>query len=139
MTVKAGWSTPMLHARSIEESIAFYERLGFELIDTDGCKPIGWARLHCEGGALMFLRAEDGHYADPMKGGVMFYLYTADLPALREQLLAQGVKAPEISRPPYMPSGELFLKDPDGFTVLVGHWGEKEHSDWLKRIGREPK
>lgn len=136
MAVKAGWSTPMVHANSIEESIKFYEQLGFELIDSDGCKPLGWARIHCEGGAMMFLRAEDGHRVDATKQGVMFYMYTADLPALREQLMASGIEVSEIKRPPYMPSGEMYLKDPDGFVVGVGHWSEQEHTEWLKRIGR---
>lgn len=136
MAVKAGWATPMVHVRSIEESIKFYERLGFELIDTDGCKPMGWARIHCEGGAMMFLRAEEEHYAEPDKGGVMFYMYTDDLPKLREQLLAESVEVSEIKYPGYMPSGEVYMKDPDGFIVGVAHWGQKEHSEWLKRIGR---
>jgi hypothetical protein len=58
MTVKADYSTPMLHLAEIEKSIEFYERLGFTTIDTDRCQPLGWARLHCEGGAVMFVRAE---------------------------------------------------------------------------------
>jgi catechol 2,3-dioxygenase-like lactoylglutathione lyase family enzyme len=136
MIVKAGWSTPMLHVNSVEESIKFYERLGFELIDTDRCKPIGWARIHCEGGAMMFLRAEDDDRVDPTNQGVMFYMYTPDLPAFREKLVADGVEVSEIKRPPYMPSGEVYLKDPDGFVVGVGHWSDKEHAEWLKRIGR---
>jgi len=58
MDAKVGYSTPMLHVAEIENSIRFYELLGFTTIDTDRCKPLGWARLHCEGGAVMFLRAE---------------------------------------------------------------------------------
>lgn len=126
----------MLHVKSVEDSVKFYERLGFELIDTDGCAPLGWARIHCEGGAMMFLRAEDDHPVDPTKEGVLFYMYTPDLPVLREQLLEAGIEVSEIKRPPYMPSGEIYLKDPDGFVVGVAHWGEKEHSEWLKRIGK---
>jgi len=49
MSVKAGYSTPMLHVAEIEESIRFYELLGFATVDTDRCKPLGWARMHCEG------------------------------------------------------------------------------------------
>jgi len=59
VSVKAGWLTPLLHAADIETSIRFYELLGFTTIDTDRATPVGWARLHCEGGALMFLRAEE--------------------------------------------------------------------------------
>jgi hypothetical protein len=44
MSVKAGYCTPMLHVAEIEKSTRFYELLGFTTIDTDGCKPLGWAR-----------------------------------------------------------------------------------------------
>ena len=57
--VKAGWATPMFWVADIDRSIRFYELLGFEVIDTDRCEPLGWARIHCEGGAVMFLRAEE--------------------------------------------------------------------------------
>jgi catechol 2,3-dioxygenase-like lactoylglutathione lyase family enzyme len=129
--------TPMLHVKSIEASIKFYERLGFKVIDTDRCVPIGWARLHCEGGALMFLRAEDEHRVDPRQQGVLFYMYTPDLAGLREQLAAQGIDVSPIQYPEYMPSGEVNLRDPDGYCVIIGHWGEAEHSAWLKRIGEK--
>ena len=134
MDPKAGYSTPLLHVRSLETSISFYQRLGFEVLDTDRCTPFGWARLHCEGGAIMLLRAEK--QIDPRVQGVLFYLYTPDLKALRDHLIAGGVKPSEIACPPYMPSGEIRLDDPDGYCVLVGHWGKPEHDEWLKRIGR---
>ena len=37
MSIKAGYSTPMLHVGEVERSIRFYELLGFETIDTDRC------------------------------------------------------------------------------------------------------
>lgn len=43
-----------------------------------------------------------------------------------------------IGYPEYMPSGELCLSDPDGYTILVNHWGKPEHDAWLRRIGRSP-
>jgi hypothetical protein len=137
MGVKAGWSTPMFHVADVERSIKFYEFLGFEAIDTEGCGPIGWARLHCEGGGIMLLRAEEGHAVDATAQGVILYLYVADLETLREQLIVGGIEVPPIAHPGYMPSGELSLFDPDGYRVSIGHWGEKEHQAWLKKIGRE--
>lgn len=135
MSVKAGYSTPMLHVADIERSIRFYELLGFSTIDTDRCSPLGWARLHCEGGAVMFLRAEEGEKLDPAAQGILLYLYTPDLVGLREQLLAAGVKVPPIKHPEYMPSGEMILRDPDGYAILIAHWGKAEHDAWEKRIG----
>jgi hypothetical protein len=62
MIPKAGYYTPLLHVNSIEESMRFYDLLGFETIDQMGeLGRLGWARMHCEGGALMFLRAEEPH------------------------------------------------------------------------------
>ena len=134
--VKAGWATPMFWVADIERSIRYYELLGFEVIDTDRCEPLGWARIHCEGGAVMFLRAEEP--VDPEAQAVMLVMYTADLPALRDQLAAAGLDPAPIGHPPYMPSGELCLRDPDGYGVFVNHWGEAENAAWLERIGRAP-
>ena len=133
MSVKVGYSTPMLHVAEIERSIRFYELLGFVTVDTDRCKPLGWARLHCDGGAVMCLRAEEP--LDPVRVTTMLYMYTPDLVALREQLLAAGVAVPSISYPGYMPSGEIQMPDPDGYSVLIAHWGKSEQEAWEKRIG----
>jgi len=136
MSVKVRYSTPMLHVAETEKSIQFYELLGFVTVDTDRCTPIGWARLHCEGGALMFLRADV-----PVVGvgkGVMFYMYTPDLVGLREQLLAAGISVPPIKHPGYMPSGEIQMTDPDGYSVLISHWGKAEQEAWEKRVGAKP-
>ena len=133
MTVKAGYSTPMLRVADIPRSIRFYELLGFETVDTEGeADRPGWARLHCEGGAIMLLAADEP--VDPAVQAVLLYMYTPDLTALREQLAAGGVAVPPIQRPDYMPSGEICLQDPDGYTVLVAHWGDAEHQAWLQRI-----
>jgi predicted enzyme related to lactoylglutathione lyase len=132
---KAGYFTPLLHVADVEASIRFYELLGFTTVDTDRATPLGWARLHCEGGAVMFLRA--GAPVSAATLPVLFYLYAPDLPALRERLLANGINVPPISHPPYMPSGEINISDPDGYHVAVGHWGQTEHEAWLKRIGEK--
>lgn len=133
MSVKAGYSTPLLHVAEIERSIQFYELLGFSTIDTDRCEPLGWARLHCEGGAVMFLRAEEPLNASAPRA--FLYMYTPDLAGFREHLLANGVNAPAIKYPGYMPSGEIQLSDPDGNHIAVGHWGKTEQEAWEKRIG----
>ena len=135
MTVKAGYVTPMLHVQSVEDSIRFYTLLGFETIDQMGERGhLGWARMHCEGGALMFLLAEDDadapHDKDAPEQAVLFAMYTPDLPAFREHLRAHGVQVPAITYPGYMPSGQLELRDPDGYIISVNHWSKKEHDAW---------
>jgi catechol 2,3-dioxygenase-like lactoylglutathione lyase family enzyme len=136
MSVKAAYATPMLHAEKVERSIAFYEKLGFALIDTDRCTPIGWARMHCEGGAIMFLRGEEP--LDVPVRGFLLCMYCPDLPALREQLLAAGIRVPPIRYPGYMPSGEIQFADPDGYSIIISHWGKAEQEAWEKRIGEKP-
>jgi predicted enzyme related to lactoylglutathione lyase len=136
MSVKSTYSTPMLHVMEIERSLAFYERLGFETMDTDCGKPLGWARMHCEGGGLMFLRAE--HVVDPAVQGIMLYMYCSDLRALHAELQRRGVAVPPVSYPEYMPSGEMQLRDPDGYSVIVAHWGRNEQEAWEQRIKAQP-
>jgi catechol 2,3-dioxygenase-like lactoylglutathione lyase family enzyme len=131
----AGYSTPMLHVRSIERSIDFYRLLGFNLIDTGGCEPLEWARMHCEdGSAVMFLRAEEPDDIDPEKQAIMLALYADDLPTFREHMISNGVPMPEIEHPAWMPSGHLFFRDPDEYRIGVNHWSVKEHQAWLKKL-----
>ena len=128
----------MLHVADVARSIHFYELLGFDIIDTEGDpRCLGWARMHCEGGALMFLLAEEA--LDPSAQSILLAMYTPDLPALREHLLANGVEAPPISYPAYMPSGQITVKDPDGYIIGINHWGDKEHDAWLKNIEQKKK
>jgi catechol 2,3-dioxygenase-like lactoylglutathione lyase family enzyme len=137
MSVKAGWSTPMLHVAEVERSIRFYRLLGFELVDVEGeaRRPLGWARMAtADGSAVMFLCGEAGHAVKPDLQGIMLVLYTADLPALREQLIAAGEKPSEIQRPPWMPSGHVVLRDPDGYGVGINHWGDAENEAWLEQL-----
>ncbi len=138
MPPKAGFSTPMLHVADVARSIHFYELLGLELIDTEGpAGRFGWARMHCEGGALMFLLAEET--VDASSQSILLAMYAPDLPALREHLLANGVNAPPITYPEYMPSGQITLHDPDGYIVGINHWGDAEHEAWLKSVEQKNK
>ena len=132
MTAKATYSTPLLHVAEIENSIRFYELLGFIVIDTEGRQPLAWARMHCESGSIMLLRLEKP--LDPSKQGFLFYLYTPDLAGLREHLLANGIKVPAIDFPEYMPSGKIKLADPDGYHLEIAQWGKAEQDDWEKRM-----
>ena len=85
MTVKAGYSTPMLHVADVARSLRFYALLGFETIETEGEEGhIGWARTNCQGGGVMFLAAEEP--VDPARQAVLLYMYAPDLPALRAHL-----------------------------------------------------
>jgi catechol 2,3-dioxygenase-like lactoylglutathione lyase family enzyme len=133
MNAKVGYSTPMLHVAEVEKSIEFYQRLGFELIDSEGA-PIGWARMHCEGGAVMFLRAEEPIRA--VEHSFMLYMYCPDLQGLHKQITDAGVKVSAIRHPPYMPSGEIMLADPDGYSISIAQWSKAEQEAWEKKLGQ---
>jgi len=123
----------MLHVAEIEKSVPFYQLLGFKTIDTEGCGPLAWARLHCEdGSAVMFLRAE--HPVDSRAQALILYLYTPDLKGLRDHLLANGVNVPPINYPEYMPSGKINLADPDGYKIEIAHWGKTEQQAWQQHL-----
>lgn len=137
MPPQAYYSTPLLHVKSIEDSIRFYQLLSFKVIDTDECDPLGWARLHHEGGAVMFLRSE--HPVDAGKQAIALYMYSPDLAGLCEHLKTNGVQVPPMSRPPYMRGGEVLIKDPDGYGIFLGHWGEAEQKEWEARLAAKPR
>lgn len=131
---------PMAHVASVERSIAFYEQFGFTAESTlpDHAGKLRWAAMKSALAQIMFARASGP--IDPGQQAVLFYLYTENVAALREHLLACGVRnlgafggkehAPDqagglfnITHPPYMPEGELRVHDPDGYVLLVGQRG----------------
>jgi catechol 2,3-dioxygenase-like lactoylglutathione lyase family enzyme len=117
---------PMIHVKDVERSAAFYRLLGFEIgnyVPREG-PPMAWAWLYSpkapdwkRGANLMLTRS--GRPIDPETQEVLFYLYAADLPALRTSLIANGVDASEISYPEYLPKGECCVKDPDGYILMI--------------------
>ncbi len=145
---------PMAHVRSVQASIEFYAHLGFGCVSRlDGLdgRPF-WAMLRSprtatQGGAELMLAAADSAI-DAGQQAVLFYMYTADVSAIRRRLLDAGLPdggqyrgqalpslAPggdpidyrvvyEIARPHYMPMGEVRVHDPDGYVLLVGQLGE---------------
>ena len=86
---------PFVHVEDVERSIAFYYHLGFIVASVYKYKgaPV-WAELRSEGAGLMV--STDGDPIDPPGQGVLFYLYSDNLAALREQLRADGIHVGEI-------------------------------------------
>jgi hypothetical protein len=109
---------PFVHVEDVERSIAFYYHLGFvvESIYKYRGTPV-WAELQSEGAQLMV--STDGDPIDPAGQGVLFYLYSSDLAALREQLLAAELHVGEISDGTPGPREEMRLTDPDGYVLMV--------------------
>lgn len=135
----------MAHVADVDQSVEFYALLGFECISRfsghDG--QTVWARVRSQNAQLMLSRASGAIAAADQ--AVLFYMYSDDVAALRQHLLSQGLAAAgrppgeeppadpavpvktrlvfDISRPFYMPDGELRIHDPDGYCILVGQLG----------------
>jgi catechol 2,3-dioxygenase-like lactoylglutathione lyase family enzyme len=116
---------PMVHVANVERSVEFYRRLGFEV--GNRVPPSGsmhWAWLYSptvadwkRGPNLMLVRSDCP--IEVREQATLFYLYAADLVALRNALLASGVDAGEIDYPEYLPKGEFRVLDPDGYTLMI--------------------
>jgi catechol 2,3-dioxygenase-like lactoylglutathione lyase family enzyme len=134
-TARVGYSVPILRVKDVEQSVRFYELLGFtatSLLRTAEGVPY-WANLSChrgnpeerttenESAAVMVSLGEDPHAPlDASMQAASLYLFTKDLEGLRAQLVSQGVEVSEIVTREYMPKGEMELRDPDGWRVFVG-------------------
>jgi uncharacterized glyoxalase superfamily protein PhnB len=109
---------PFVHVEDVERSIAFYYHLGFIVASIYRYRGTSvWAELRSEGAELMV--STDGDSVDPAGQGVLFYLYSDDLAALREQLLADGIHVGEIVDGTPGPPQEMRLMDPDGYVLMV--------------------
>jgi uncharacterized glyoxalase superfamily protein PhnB len=109
---------PFVHVEDVERSIAFYHHLGFIVASVYKYRgqPV-WAELRSEGAELMV--STDGDSIDPAGQGVLFYLYSSNLGALREQLVAEGIDVGEIRDGTPGPREEMRLTDPDGYVLMV--------------------
>jgi catechol 2,3-dioxygenase-like lactoylglutathione lyase family enzyme len=109
----------MAFVADVARSIAFYEQLGFEVANTvDHGGRLSWAMLKSGDATIMFSIASDPVVASQQ--AVLFYLYTADVSATHAELRRRGVAVGEITRPFYMPKGEVRVEDPDGYVLLIG-------------------
>ncbi|HEX8252876.1 MAG TPA: VOC family protein [Thermoanaerobaculia bacterium] len=110
---------------TLERSVEFYRLLGFDIgnsVPANG--RLEWAWLYAPGAAdwkrgpnLMLSRSSRA--IDSGAQDVLFYLYAADLEALRNRLQAAGVSTGPIRYPEYLPKGEFRLQDPDGYTLMI--------------------
>lgn len=114
---------PFVHVADIGRSIAFYELLGMRVCAT--YEPGGrlvWAHLRSERAALMLALAEEPVTA--REQGVLFYLYTPDLAALRDHLVTAGAGPGQIVDGSPGPREELRIDDPDGYCLMIAQLEE---------------
>lgn len=113
------WLVPMIKVVDVQRSIDFYAHFGLVVRDRfDDEGTLRWAYLDSLRASLMLSLEE---HSQPNRAlGVVLYLYTPDVVALRAHLLARGLTVSEVEFPVYMPQGEICVTDPDGFLLLIG-------------------
>ena len=113
---------PMAHVTDVAASAGFYEILGFETAGSftpPGEAGPSWVSLRSGAAGLMLARAPEPVVA--ARQAVLFYVYCADVGAMRERVVAAGLAPGPIATPFYNPRGEFRLVDPDGYVVMVTH------------------
>lgn len=113
---------PMVHVASVARSVAYYERLGFEVANAftpPGEAEPSFAWLQSGGASLMVVRASVP--IDPAQQGVILTLYCADVRAFHVALEQAGVAVEPITYPAERPRGRFRLTDPDGYDLAVTH------------------
>jgi hypothetical protein len=109
---------PFVKVTDVERSVGFYNHLGFIVKSVFKYRDrLSWAALESEGAEVMFEGTSDPIEAD--RQGVLFYLYSQDLAALRDQLLAAGIEAGQIEDGSPGPRQEMRVVDPDGYVLMV--------------------
>ena len=108
---------PFVHVRDVGRSIAFYHHLGFVVTSVYMYRgDPAWAELSSGGAVLM---VSTGDPVDQADQGVLFYLYSDNLAALRQQLLAAGIDVGEIEDGTPGPREQMQLADPDGYVLKI--------------------
>jgi hypothetical protein len=111
----------------VERSVGFYHHLGFTVESVFRYRDrMSWAALESDGAEVMFEGTSDP--IDHERQGVLFYLYSSDLAALREQLIAAGIEAGEIEDGSPGPREEMRVTNPDGYGLMVAQI-ESEDTD----------
>ncbi len=109
---------PFVKVTDVERSVGFYHHLGFTVENVFKYRDrMSWAALQSDGAEVMFEGTSDP--IDHERQGVLFYLYSSDLAALRGQLLAAGIDAGEIEDGSPGPREEMRVMDPDGYVLMI--------------------
>lgn len=109
---------PFVQVADVARSIDFYRLLGLEVREIhEHEERLVWASMAHESAAIMLSQVEAG--IDPSHQGVLFYLYSHDLRALRDHLVAHGITPGEIVDGSPGPRREMRVGDPDGYCLMV--------------------
>ena len=109
---------PFVHVSDVDVSASFYALLGFEAgASHRHGDELQWVSLSNGSANIMLALADAPVIA--AEQAVLFYLYSPDLYALRDQLVAHGILVGEIGDGSPGPRQEMRLTDPDGYCLTV--------------------
>jgi hypothetical protein len=109
---------PFAHVTDVDRSVAFMSASAPRRFTRRPPRLAGCGRSSSAGDARLMVAAGDGAF-DADAQGIIFYLYTRDLDALRARLVAGGVDAGEITTGGPGPDRQLEVTDPDGYVLVL--------------------
>jgi len=113
-----GKLVPFVRVADLARSVAFYQLLGFRVVQyfpQSGRQT--WASMQTGTAHLMLEESPDD--INPRHQRILFYLYAANLTGLREHLRRNGCLPSEIADGTPGPKQEMRLSDPDGYTLMI--------------------
>ncbi len=106
---------PMLPVATIDRSIEFYQKLGFDVERRND--DWRWAMLRFDDCRLMVDQSINGHPVAPRLG--VIYLYPSDIEEYHAHVRANGLNIPDLETTFYGLT-EFRLDDPDGNRLWIG-------------------
>jgi catechol 2,3-dioxygenase-like lactoylglutathione lyase family enzyme len=150
MSIDVRWVTPLLQVFDMPTSVAFYrDVLGFDVVDSSSPSPedrYDWALLSHGGTNIMLNTAYEADQRPPAPdparvaahGDTALFFGCPDVDGAYAYLRSRGVEAEPPKTAPYG-MRQLYLKDPDGYTLCFQWPDSQETRDaWRERYGFDP-
>lgn len=109
---------PMQPVSNLAASVAFYEKLGFQVDDRND--EWRWARVSCGDCSIMLDESINSHSGLPR--GAVLYLYPDDIGAFHRAVRENGLAVPDLHTTFYGMT-EFRIEDPDGNRLWIGQEG----------------
>lgn len=106
---------PMQPVKSMPDSVAFYEKLGFAVENRND--EWGWAKMSCGDCQLMLDQSINLHVGIPRIS--VLYLYPESVLDFHRRALENGLPVPELDDTFYGMK-EFRMEDPDGNRLWIG-------------------
>ncbi|TXH72649.1 MAG: hypothetical protein E6Q88_06030 [Lysobacteraceae bacterium] len=124
MPMKLNRLIPMQPVNSMPASVAFYEKLGFEIENRND--QWGWAMLRCGDCRIMLDQSIAAHPGIPRIA--VLYLYPEDIVDFHRRASENGLDLPELDATFYGMT-EFRIEDPDGNRLWIGQADAADAAD----------